>query len=276
MISIITPCKDVVKQGREPFFHKMMSTLEAQTYKDWEHILVDGGSEDGTVEICKRYQEKGLINKFITEPDKNLHQALNKGLKIAKGEYIYIMNSDNYFAIDNFFDRSLRAMTENEVDYTHADRIIVKRDGSPSSVKKGDERVAFFRMPFRWQTMLIKKSVYDEIGPFDEKYFIAADYKFMMQMLLSGKRGYYFPENFIYTLDGGITSDRQTCIDEVSLVLYEVYGKQYNLTLNECKNIYLRTISPELYSKILSNISNEKIKESLTHCYENLNEYTNE
>jgi glycosyltransferase involved in cell wall biosynthesis len=273
MISIITPCKDIVKQGREPFFHKMMSTLKAQTYKNWEHILVDGGSKDGTVEICKKYQEEGLIDQFISEPDDNLHQALNKGLKYAKGEYIYIMNSDNYFAINNFFDRSLEAFRDNEIDYTHADRIIVKRNGGPSTIKKGDERVAFFRMPFRWQTMLIKKSVYDEIGAFDEKYFIASDYKFMMQMILSGKKGFYFPENFIYTLDGGITQDRQKCIDEVSSVLYEVYGKRYNLTLEECRKTYLRTISPTLYRKILSNISNEKIKQSLKYCYENLNEY---
>lgn len=269
MISIITPCKNLVSEGREAFFRKMMESLKNQTYQDFEHILIDSDSQDGTDQIIQEYVRSGLIDVYIKEKDNNLHEAINKGLKIAKGEYIYVLNTDNYFATNNFFERSIKAIEEHGVDYTHADRIIIKRDGSEFSVKKGNLRVAFFRMPFRWQTMLIKKKVYDEFAPFDEKYEIASDYKFMLQMILADKKGYYFPESLIYSLDGGITMDRQKCINEVTEVLYDCYGKKYSLSLQDCEDIYKKTISPELFSKILSNVKDEIILNSLKYCYEN-------
>jgi hypothetical protein len=88
-----------------------------------------------------------------------------------------------------------------------------------------------------------------------------------MKILLAGKKGYYFPEVLIYTLDGGITKDRDLCIQEVSQVLYEGYGKKYKLTFEDCKNIYLRKISAKLYSKILNKIDNKMILDSLIYCY---------
>jgi phosphoribosylaminoimidazole-succinocarboxamide synthase len=257
VISVITPLKEVIHQGREPFFRKMMDTLSEQTYQEFEHIVVDGGSRDGTLEMLEEYRDRGFITTLISDRDNNLHEALNKGLDISKGQFIHVMNSDNYFADKHFFQKSLQALKTNQVDYTHADRLILKRDGSPSTIKKGDERVAFFRMPFRWQTMLIRREVYEEIGPFDEKYTIASDYKL---------RGYYFPEIFIVSLDGGITADRHLCIEEVSQVLYEVYGEKYGFTIQDCKNIYLQKISPELISKININIPEKMIVDSLNYC----------
>jgi glycosyltransferase len=268
MISVITPCKNVISEGREVFFRKIMALLCDQTYQDFEHILVDGGSEDGTTDLLKEYLKSGQIDTLISEKDNNLYEAINKGLKLVNGEYIYMMNTDDYFASKIFFEKSLKAMDKYKVDFTHADRVIVRRDNGSSYVKKGDERVAFFRMPFRWQTMLIKKEIYDEFGPFDERFEIASDYKFMLKMLLAGKKGYYFPEVFIYSLDGGITKDRQKCITEVTQVLFECYGEKYGLTLDDCKNIYQKTISPDLFSKIISNVKDGRILESLRYCYE--------
>jgi phosphoribosylaminoimidazole-succinocarboxamide synthase len=269
MITVITPCKNIISDGRETFFRKMIETLYSQTYKDFEHIVVDGGSKDGSIELLEQFRKDGKINILISEEDHNVHEAMNKGIRLAKGEFIHVMNSDNYFTDDNFFADSLQKIIELNVDYTHGDRSIVSRkDGSVISIKKGDERVAFFRMPFRFQTMLIRKSVYDEIGPFDERFYIAGDYKFMLKILLSGKRGFYFDKVFICSLDGGITKDRQKCIDEVSEVIYEIYGKESSLTLDECKQIYLRNITDALLAKILANVKNERIKESLIYCHD--------
>lgn len=268
MISVITPCQNIISEGRYSFFKKMMSTLHEQTYQDFEHIVVDGYSKDGTVDLLHDYFKLGQINTLISEPDNNLYEAINKGLKRARGNYIHVMNSDDYFATDRFFEISLRALVKHHVDYTHADRIIIKRDGSPPSIKRGNERIAFFRMPFRYQTMLIKKDVYDELGPFDERYEIASDYKWMLKMILAGKRGYYMSRILIYSLDGGITLDRQKCIREVTQVLHECYGKRYGLDINECRDIYVREISPSLFSKITSNVTDKKIRNSLMHCYD--------
>lgn len=267
MISIITPCKDVIAGRRASFFHKMIETLFSQTYSDFEHIVVDGASRDGTKGLLEKYQKEGKIHILISGPDQNVHEAMNKGIKIARGDVIHVMNSDNYFTSNTFFERNLEKL-EQGYDFTHGDRSIETREGQFLGIKKGDIKTAYFRMPFRFQTMLIKRTVYNEIGPFDESYEIAGDLKFMLAMLKLGKKGFYFPEVFINSLDGGISSNREQCIEEVSRVLFESYGEESGLTLDECSMIYKREISNELYKKIQAQVKDETIRDSLELCYE--------
>jgi len=268
MISVVTACKNIISDGRENFFRKMMDSLHGQTYQDFEHIVIDGQSTDGTVDLLRSYQNEGYISHLTSEPDRNLYEAMNKGVRMAQGDVVHIMNSDDYLTNTRFFEILLESMENNKADFTHADRTIEARDGTFIGKKCGDERSAYFRMPFRHQTMLIKKEVYDDIGSFDEKYDIAADYKFMMKMLLGGRKGYYIPEVFIHSLDGGISSSRAKVISEVSRVIFESYGMQYGLTELDCQDIYLRQISPGLHRKINTNVSDERIKSSLQYCYE--------
>ncbi len=271
MISIVTPCKNIISDGREAFFRKAMETLSAQTYTDFEHIMIDGGSEDGTKDLLDEYVKSKQIDILISEKDNGIYEAMNKGLRLAKGDYVYNMNTDDYFTTDQFFQRSIDAIEKYQVDFTHGDRIIKKRDGGPDSIKRGDERVAFFRMPFRYQTMLIRKEVYDEFAPLNEKFKIASDYEFMLKMIMVDKKGYYFPEVFICSLDGGITKDRQKCIDEVTQVLFECYGEKYGLTLADCENIYRKNISSDLLAKVVSQVNDSRIVESIKYCYEHEN-----
>ncbi|MCK4918720.1 MAG: glycosyltransferase [Candidatus Pacebacteria bacterium] len=271
MISVITPCLNICKNGRLEYFEKMMSSIHNQSWADFEHIVIDGGSTDGTIKILKQYQRKGWINYFVSERDSGLYSAMNKGLLASRGNYIHIMNTDDFFLDLDYFKRSIKVLQTKKFDFTHANRIIKSRYEKPDYTKKGDEKVAFFKMPFRHQTMIIKKNVFDEVGIFDENYQIAADYKFVLQMLLAGKKGYYFPETVLCSLDGGVSSNREKCVQEVSRVIYETYGQQNRLMLNDCKAIYLKKISQKLHSKILTNIKNKKIIDSLEICYNQSN-----
>lgn len=267
LVSVITPCIDIVKNNREEYFHKMMKSIRRQSYKKIEHIVVDGGSTDGTIDILNKYKEKGWIDKLISEKDTGIYQAINKGLKITSGSYINIMNTDDYFIDKDVFKMSIYKLKNNDVSFTHADRIIKSKYGKQNFIKRGDERVAFFRMPFRHQTMLVKKGIFEELGGFDENYKIASDYKYVLKMLLAGKKGYYIPKIFIQSLDGGISSDRKKCVEEVSQVLYECYGKKFNLTLSDCRKIYTKKMSLLLFLKILLFIKNKQIRTSLAYNY---------
>jgi len=267
MISVITPCLNIIKDGREEYFHKMMKSVHEQTYRDIEHIFIDGGSEDGTLEILKKYQDKGWIDKLISKKDKGIYEALNKGIGLAKGEFVNVMNTDDYFTDKNFFSRSIVEIEKHNVDFTHADKIIKSRNGKVDVIKRGDERVAFFRMPFRHQTMVVKKDVFKQLGLFDEKYKIASDYKYVLQMLLANKRGYYIPEVCVCSLDGGISSNREKCVEEVSQVLFECFGRKYHLTVADCNRIYIRKIPLLLLLKIVLFVKNNKIRNSLVYDY---------
>ena len=272
MISIITPCLNICKNGRKDYFDKMMQSVHNQSYNNLEHIIIDGNSEDKTLKILEQYKTKEWINHLVYEKDTGIYQAINKGIKLSTGDYILIMNTDDYFLDKNYFKQCINILKNNKFDFTHADRIIKSKENKPDFIKRGDERVAFFRMPFRHQTMIVKKEVFDDIGLFDEKYKIASDYKFVLKMLLAGKKGYHINQIILCSLDGGISSNRKKCIKEVSQVLYECYGRKYNLNLKECKDIYLRNISSRLYSKILFNIKNKRIKDSLSYCYHQQNQ----
>ena len=245
-----------------------MNSIHNQTWTNLEHIIIDGWSSDKTVELLRKYQEKGWINHLVSEKDNWIYQAMNKGINLSKGEFIQIMNTDDYFLDIDYFRKCMVTLEDKFVDFTHANRIIESRNGKPDYIKKGDESIAFFRMPFRHQTMIVRKKVFDEVGLFDESYRIAADYKFVMKMILSGKKWHYFDETVLCSLDGWASSNREKCIQEVSRVIYENYGKTNDLSIDDCKTIYLRKISSSLYDKILANINDQKILDSLKICYQ--------
>lgn len=107
LISIITPS---FNQGQ--FIEETLKSVASQTYKNYEHIIIDGGSTDGTIEILKKYQKKYPDKiKWISEKDKGQSDAINKGLKMAKGEILCYLNSDDVFyyytleTVVNFFKK---------------------------------------------------------------------------------------------------------------------------------------------------------------------------
>jgi len=268
MISVVTPCLNIVRDGREEFFRRMMTGIHRQTYSDVEHIVIDGGSADGTKRLLDAYLEKGWITRLVQEKKMGIYPAINTGLGLVRGEYVNIMNTDDYFTDLDYFHEALDAFSGNNIDFVHADRLIRSRAGLPDTVKRGDERAAYFRMPFRHQTMIIKKEVFDEIGMFDESYEICADYEWILRMLKAGKRGYYFPKAVVCSLSGGVSANRQKCVKEVSKILYETYGRRFGLNLEECRDIYLWNISDGLMEKIITRVKDDKILESLKYCHE--------
>ncbi len=268
MISVVTPCLNLYEDNRIDYFEKMMKSIHEQTYSDIEHIVVDGGSTDGTLNLLHDYEKKGWINKLISEDDTGIYNGMNKGIKLARGEYIQIMNTDDYFTDLGYFMDAVNVLQKSVYAFVHADKLVEGKEDGSKHIKAGDESVAYFRMPFRHQTMVVKREVFDDIGLFDETLRIAADYKFVLKMLMAGKKGIHIPKVVLCSRDGGASSDRMKCIEEVARVLYEAYGKDSGLTLSDCTDVYTRKISSELFDKISKNITNEKILSSLEVCYQ--------
>ena len=113
-ISIIT----VVWNNKETIKDAIDSVL-SQTYKNIEYIIVDGASSDGTVDIIKGYGDK--ITKFISEPDKGLYDAMNKGLSLATGDIVGILNSDDFYIDEFVIEKVVNEFKEKQVDSVYAD-----------------------------------------------------------------------------------------------------------------------------------------------------------
>lgn len=180
-ISIIT----VVYNNNETIAEAIGSVL-GQTCKDIEYIIIDGGSTDGTVETINQY--KGSIDKFISEPDKGIYDAMNKGLQMASGDIIGILNSDDLYADADVLKDVWQSFADNpETDILYGDLVYVKRNDVNKTVRKWQSK-PYFKNFFEWgnvpphPALFVRAGVYKQAGLFNLQYKLAADYEFMLRI----------------------------------------------------------------------------------------------
>ena len=98
-VTVITATYNLIKNGREKSFRQCVESVHHQTYKNIEHLIIDGASTDGTLELIAEYEKKGWL-RCVSEPDKGMADAMNKGIQKASGEYVIILISDDYYILD--------------------------------------------------------------------------------------------------------------------------------------------------------------------------------
>jgi len=161
-----------------------ITSVVNQNYDNIEYIIVDGGSEDGTIEIIKKYQDK--IARFVSEPDKGIYDAMNKGVKMATGELVGILNSDDIYANSQVISDIVS--TIGNQDSVYADLVYVQRDDTDKVTRKWisgtyeDGQFLKGWMPPH-PTFFLKKTVYDQYGIYNLELRSAADYELMLRML---------------------------------------------------------------------------------------------
>ncbi len=200
-ISIITVC-----YNSEETIKDTLESVLAQTYTNYEYLIVDGESKDNTISIVKEYEKKfkGKL-KWISERDSGLYNAMNKGIKLATGDVIGIINSDDILAHNKVFER----VAESIVDY----------DGVYSNLLMLDENLKkAYRLfnsknvskKFGWQmphpTLYIKKELYEKYGLFNEDFRIAADLDFMYRIIKQDTKLKYVNDCFVFMRAGGAST----------------------------------------------------------------------
>ena len=170
---------------------KTIKSVISQTYKEIEYIIVDGGSTDGTIEIIKKYDSK--IAKWISEPDKGIYDAMNKGIDMATGEWINFMNAGDMFysniTLSNIFNKDYSGF-----DFIYGDRIYVNKDG-----QKYEKPLLFFETtkycPTKGcchQSTFVKKNIAIKYK-FSLEYKFSGDYEMMYRIYKSNGRFLYRP-----------------------------------------------------------------------------------
>jgi len=199
-ISIIT-----ISYNAKVTIEKTLKSVATQSFKNIEHIIVDGGSKDGTLEICKNYHH---IAKIISEPDKGVYDAFNKGLKIANGEIIGFLNSDDIFYDENSlktivdgFDKNIDAVFGNLKFYNNKK---ITRKWISKPFKKGAFKKAW--MPPH-PTFYCRKSIYNEHGFYNDSFKIAGDFELMLRFIELYKiKTKFINKNLIKMKAGGISN----------------------------------------------------------------------
>ncbi len=204
-VSIIT----VVQNNFKTISHAIESVL-SQDYKNIEHIIIDGGSTDGTVEIIKSFN--GNIAKFISEPDQGMPDAMNKGLKLAEGSIIGILHSDDFYASNTTISEVVSELEKGKSDMLFGDLVFVNSGQLDKVVRYYDsakctpDSFAWGWMPAH-PTCFIKKSVYEKYGDFKTDYRIAADYEILTRFMAKYKVPYtYIPKVMVKMRIGGMST----------------------------------------------------------------------
>lgn len=158
-----------------------------ESYDGIEYIIIDGSSTDGTIDIIKKYQDK--ISLWISEPDKGIYDAMNKGVKLANGKWINFMNAGDEFAIDCnvILDELINKNNSNDVVYGD---VFIKKDGVLSLDKSRPVGQMNYSLNFCHQSSFVRKELLLK-NPFSLEYKISSDYSFFLNIFLQGGNFYY-------------------------------------------------------------------------------------
>ncbi len=137
LVTIVTVVFNLIKSGRKEFFEQNLKSVHDQTYGNIEHIIVDGASNDGTLDLIKEYADKGWI-RYISEKDAGIYDAMNKGIREAKGKYLALLNSDDFYHNKQAVEKSVEALEKNNADFSYADAIKQTEEGEFIWIFKGN------------------------------------------------------------------------------------------------------------------------------------------
>ena len=198
LITIIT----VVYNGEKHLEQTIQSVIN-QTYENIEYIIIDGGSTDSTLAIIKKYEKH--ISYWHSEPDEGLYDAMNKGIALAKGELIGMINSDDWYEQDAVKIMATTYLKYPDKDIFHADRYDIDENGNkkirkfhPSSFK-----FKYYGMTYNHPSMFIAKREYSK-HLYNTNLRALSDYQFTLETFLRDKTSIYYIEKSIvnYRLDG--------------------------------------------------------------------------
>ena len=226
LISIIT-----VSYNSEKTIKDTIESLLNQTYKNIEYILVDGKSTDSTVNIIKSYEKtakkKGIIYRWVSELDKGIYDAMNKGISMASGEVIGIINSDDWYE-SKAIESVIKVFEENKsIDVVHGNLLFYTRstgnklERKPKEIEKLRQEMCLYH-----PSIFVRSKVYNDLDGFNLEYKIASDYEFILKCYLNKKKFFYLNKVLAVYDNGGATGDNiLSSWKEVKKIQDRIYGK---------------------------------------------------
>lgn len=210
-LSLITACWNSAKTISDT-----LRSVNAQTLADFEYLVVDGGSQDDTMAIVAR--EGTRVTSAVSEPDKGIYDAYNKGLARATGDIIGFINSDDYYCAPDVLEQVMAAFEDPSVEAVHADLVYVDPEDTGKIERHWKSRPATVENLRRGfipahPTVFLRRSVYDKVGTFDTTYRLAADYDFLLRTFYVARvKSVYLPRIWVRMRSGGATGGSASSI----------------------------------------------------------------
>ena len=201
-ISVIT-----ISYNAENTIEKTLKSIKNQSYNNIEHIIIDGGSKDSTLEICNSFSHEA---KIISESDNGVYDAFNKGLKLATGDVIGFLNADDTFYNENSIQDIVDAFSNNETDIVYGNLDYVNEESKVirNWISRPYEKGLLKKA---WKTahpgFYCKKEVYDRLGGYNDSFKIAGDFELCLRFLeINQVPSFYLNKKLVKMLVGGISN----------------------------------------------------------------------
>lgn len=204
-ISIVTVCYNSASTIRDT-----LESVLSQTYQDIEYIVIDGASKDSTLAIISEYE--GRISTVLSEPDKGIYDAMNKGIKLATGDYVGILNSDDVFSSTSTIEALVNFLRDNPTcDASYANLVFVQRDNTEVVTRKySSSGFSTWKIRFGFMiphpTFYARRSLFDQFGYYKLGYRVSADFELMTRFITQGIKLSRHDANMVKMRQGGIST----------------------------------------------------------------------
>ena len=266
-VSVVTVCFNPLEAGRKEVFLKNLDSVQQQENVRLEHLIIDGGSTDGTLEWLKSYNNTKHDIRILSKSDDGIYEAMNRGIALARGKYIIFLNSDDFFHEPSGMSHSIERIEQFDCDFSFAPIRF-----SDPSVRHNPQLAPQRRLhrfliswSFSHQSMLTSRSLLLKLDGFDTSYRSAADFDLLLRMIEAGAKGCFVPLAFsTFTLGGFSYSKENTNLidEECTRSLQRFYREYYSveMTYEEVAYIIKHRVYPRKYLKVYKQ-SQELIRE---------------
>ena len=229
LITIVTVCFN----SEKTIENTIVSVLNQVSSNDFEYIIIDGKSTDSTLNIIKSFEQKfldkGISYQWISEADNGIYDAMNKGIKLAKGTLIGLLNSDDWYELDalqNIKDQYIKT----KADFIHGDiNLYTIEKNFVKRLKPKNKKVVIRKMPFFHPTSFISKKIYNKLKGYSLQYKICADYDFIIKIIQNDFKISYVDKVITnFTIGGVSTTEVKKALKESHLI--RIHNGYHKLT----------------------------------------------
>lgn len=246
VVTVVTVCFNPLREGREALFLKNLESVQQQKGVALEHLIVDGGSDDGTLEFLQQYNNVCHNIRILSKSDSGIYEAMNRGIALARGKYVIFLNSDDYYHSSDGLALSVKALEESGCNFTFA----------PVLPKGPHTRFTHYHHPQRrlhklfvtsvipHPSMMYRRTVLMEIGGYDQAYRLAADYDMTLRLVAAGHKGYFLNHCFATFVVGGFsTQDKNKDLEtqEKIKIVRNAHREAFGTELSEQESAFLVT-----------------------------------
>ena len=237
-VTIIT-----VVKNRERYIGDAIDSITNQSYKNIEHIIIDGNSSDDTWSVINRKKEKTAV--LIREDDDGIYDALNKGVAMSSGDIIGVLHSDDIFAYNSVISDVVEEFSNNNIKWVYGDLDYISSDESQRIIRKwiaGDFLQSKIKMGWMppHPTVFVKSELIKNGQPYNTKYKISSDYDFLLNLILPNHLSYsYIPKILVKMRIGGISNSG---FINILKKIYEDYQIVRSHSVGGLHTIFLKSI----------------------------------